>query len=185
MKTVKSLTNDKSAFQKQKTSQSLLAKKRQLPFDFFRNWSEEQLIRKKKKILIPKDRKLKKPKKPRNVLLTDPKKYHKESSIKKVINVIIDTFYEFAGITKVNGMYYLRRFITHGFQRILWSCIMLSLLSFAAALIYLLYRRFLDSPTRVTIASPMSIHEIPFPGITICHPQNVMEYKSREFIETA
>ncbi|XP_070494636.1 sodium channel protein Nach-like [Chironomus tepperi] len=31
----------------------------------------------------------------------------------------------------------------------------------------------------------MSIHEIPFPGITICHPQNVMEYKSREFVRSA
>lgn len=173
------------AMKKQETSKSILSKKSQLPFKFLQQWSEERKIRKRAKILLPKDKKLKKPKKTGNILLIDPKKYHKETIIKKLINVIIDTFYEFAEITKVNGMYYLRRFVTHGFQRILWSCIMLSLLSFAATLIYLLYRRFLDSPTRVTIASPMSIHEIPFPGITICHPQNVMEYKSREFIETA
>lgn len=145
----------------------------------------EKLRKKRVKILIPKDEKLKKPKKIENVLLVDPKKYQKDSSLKRIVDVIVDTFYEFAGITKVNGMYYLRRYVTHGFQRFLWSCIMISLLSFAATLIYLLYRRFIDSPTRVTIASPMAIHEIPFPGITICHPQNVMEYKSEEYLTTA
>jgi Amiloride-sensitive sodium channel len=141
--------------------------------------------KKRNKIAIPKDEKLKKPKKVENVLIINPKKYQKDPFTRKIANVIIDTFYEFANITKVNGMYHLRRHVNHGFLRVLWSIIMISLLSFAATLIYLLYRRFLESPTRVTIAPPMGIHEIPFPGITICHPQNVMTYKSEEFLNNA
>jgi hypothetical protein len=146
---------------------------------------DTQKTKKKVRILIPKDAKLRKPKFVGNVLLTNPKNYIKDSMPKKIAGVIVDTFYEFASITKVNGMYYLRRFVTHGFQRFLWSCIMLFLLSFAVTLVYLLYRRFVDSPTRVTIDAPISIHEIPFPGVTICHPQNVMEYKSKEFLANA
>lgn len=132
-----------------------------------------------------KDKNLKKAKVVENVLLVNPKKFQKDSTLVKFTKVLVDTFYEFADITKVNGMYYLRRFITHGFQRFLWSCIIISLFIFAATLVVLLYQRFLDSPTRVTIASPMQIHEIPFPGITICHPQNIMEYKSKEFVKKA
>jgi hypothetical protein len=139
----------------------------------------------KKKKVKKLDKKLKKAKIVENVLLVNPKKFQKDSTIVKIAKVLIDTFYEFANITKVNGMYYLRRFVTQGFQRFLWSCIMLTLFSFAATLVILLYQRFLDSPTRVTIAAPMQIHEIPFPGITICHPQNIMEYKSREFVKKA
>lgn len=137
----------------------------------------------RRRVLMPKDEKLKKPKASQNVLLFNSKKHQQASPWKKIRNVLIDTFYEFAGITKVNGMYYLRRFVTRGWLRLLWSCIMIGLLSFAATLIYLLYRRYLDSPTRVTIDSPKPINLIPFPGVTICHPQNVMEYKSRKFVK--
>lgn len=166
-----------------KKSKTLKQKRDEIKAKFFNRSTDN--AEKRKKILIPKDKKLRKPKKVGNVLLINPKNYQKDKIYMKIINVIVDTFYEFAGITKVNGMYYLRRFVTHGFQRLLWSCIMISLLSFAATLIYLLYRRFQESPTRVTIAPSLLIHEIPFPGITICHPQNVMEYKSKEFLSTA
>ena len=144
---------------------------------------EKKLEKIRRKILLPKDEKLKKPKKSSNVLIVDPKKYQQDSALKKIVKVLTAVFYEFAEITKVNGMYYLRRGVTTGWLRLLWSCIMISLLSFAATLIYLLYRRYLDSPTRVTIAPTLSINEIPFPAVTICHPQNVMEYKSREFLK--
>ena len=146
---------------------------------------EKKIQEKNVRILIPKDAKLKKPKAPENVLFVNPKTFEKDSVIRKIFKVLTATFYEYAGITKVNGMYYLRQFVTRGWLRFLWSCIMIGLMSFAATLIYLLYRRYLDSPTRVTIAPPMLINEIPFPGVTICHPQNVMEYKSKEFIKRA
>lgn len=145
--------------------------------------NEKKLERIRRKIMLPKDEKLKKPKASSNVLILDPKKHQKDSTLMKIMKLFTEVFYEYAAITKVNGMYYLRRNVTSGWLRVLWSGIMISLLSFAATLIFLLYRRYLDSPTRVTIAPPMSINSIPFPGVTICHPQNVMEYKSKEFVK--
>lgn len=141
-------------------------------------------LEKKIKIVRPVDEKLKRPKESKNVLLVNPRNYNKKSVAKKLLEVIFELFYEYANITKVNGMYHLRRLVTTGWLRILWSCIMIGLLSFAATLIYLLYRRYLDSPTRTTISVPLSINEIPFPAITICHPQNVMDYKSVEFVRS-
>lgn len=137
----------------------------------------------RRKILMPRDAKLKKAKISSNILIINPKKHKPVPTSRKILTVFIDTFYEWASITKVNGSYYLRRFVTRGWLRALWSCIMIALLMFGATLIFLLYRRYVDSPTRVTISAPLSINDIPFPGITICHPQNVMEYKSKEFVK--
>lgn len=144
---------------------------------------EKKIKEAKSKIVLPIDEKLKKPKESSNVLILNPKKHQKDSTLRKIAKVFIATFYEYAGITKVNGMFYLRQFVTHGWLRFFWSCVMIGLMTFGATLIYLLYRRYLDSPTRVTIAPPMLTNTIPFPGVTICHPQNVMEYKSREFVK--
>lgn len=137
------------------------------------------------KMVLPKDEKLRKPKEPSNILIINPKRHHKASVKSKVLKVIIATFYEYADITKVNGMFYLRQFVTSGWLRLFWSCIMIGLLSFSTTLIYLLYGRYLNSPTRVTIGSEMPIGVIPFPGVTICHPQNIMEYKSKMFLKSA
>lgn len=35
----------------------------------------------------------------------------------------------------------------------------------------------------MTMDAPQPIHSIPFPAITICHPQSVIEYKAKIFIE--
>lgn len=137
------------------------------------------------KTVLPKNETLKKPQPSSNFLILNSKKFKKDSVKLKVKKVFIATFYEYAEITKVNGMFYLREFVTSGWVRVLWSCIMIGLLSFSATLIYLLYGRYVTSPTRVTIASAMPINSIPFPGLTICHPQNIMEYKSREFVKKA
>jgi len=168
-KPFQSLNNDDAIVKKKKAKKVTKAKEPKQP-----------KVIKKRRIV---DEKLKKHKKIPNVLIVDPKKHRKDSMTKRLANVFSDTFYEYADITKVNGMHYLRRFVTSGWLRFMWSCIMISLLSFAATLIFLLYRRYLDSPTRVTISSPMPIVELPFPAITICHPQNIMEYKSKEFVK--
>ena len=167
--------NDPAALKAQISNKSKKVKK----------FKEHKIKEKPIIIVLPKDEKLRRPKESSNVLILNPKKYQKITFKSKIINIFTETFYEYADITKVNGMYYLRQFVTKGWLRLLWSCIMIGLLSFAATLIYLLYGRYLTSPTRVTIARPMSIDTIPFPGVTICHPQNVMEYKSREYIKKA
>lgn len=133
---------------------------------------KQQLEKQRKKVLVPNDAKLRRPKRPQNVLIVNPMLLKKDSQFKKIFDVLIDTFYEFSSITKVNGMYYLRRGVTSGWLRVLWSCIMIGLFTFAITLLFLLYSRYLNSPTRVIIDKTMSIEDIPFPGITVCHPQS-------------
>lgn len=123
-----------------------------------------------------------KPKFAQNVLIINPKTHSTEKNSTRIFKVLSETFYEYFNITKVNGMYYLRKFVTTGWLRLFWTIIPIGLMILAGTLIYLLYSRYLGSPTRVTIASPMPSTSVPFPGVTICHPQNVMEYKTREFI---
>uniref|UniRef100_A0A182K6C4 Uncharacterized protein n=1 Tax=Anopheles christyi TaxID=43041 RepID=A0A182K6C4_9DIPT len=94
-----------------------------------------------------------------------------------------DTFYDFASMSKIHGMYYLQRKITTGFVRLLWIAIIATFFGFGIVLIYLLWQKFVDSPTRMTIASEMKIVQVPFPGITLCHPQSVVDYKAERFVE--
>ncbi|XP_039438732.1 sodium channel protein Nach-like [Culex pipiens pallens] len=97
--------------------------------------------------------------------------------------VLRETFYDYALMTKVNGMYYMRRNVTTGFARFVWVTILSTLFSLGVLLVVLLWKKYLDSPTRMTIASDMSILQVPFPGITICHPQSVLDYKAVKFVE--
>ncbi|XP_055594577.1 sodium channel protein Nach-like [Uranotaenia lowii] len=86
-------------------------------------------------------------------------------------------------MTKVNGMYYMRRNVTSGFARLIWVTILTTLFSLGVALVFLLWRRYVDSPTRMTVASEMKILQVPFPGITLCHPQSVVDYKAEKFVD--
>lgn len=107
------------------------------------------------------------------------------SQRKNVHNVglaISKTFYEYAEMSKVNGMYYLRKTSTQGFSRLIWSLIPLLLLTFAALLVFFLWKRYLESPTRMTIATPLPSLDVPFPGITVCHPQSILDYKAVPFV---
>lgn len=80
-------------------------------------------------------------------------------------------------------MYYMRRNVTTGFARFVWVTILSTLFSLGVLLVVLLWKKYLDSPTRMTIASDMSILQVPFPGITICHPQSLLDYKAVKFVE--
>ncbi|XP_035787391.1 sodium channel protein Nach-like [Anopheles albimanus] len=99
-------------------------------------------------------------------------------------NTLKETFYEFASISKIHGMYYLQKQVTSGLMRLLWIVIIAAFFAFGVALIFLLWEKFIDSPTRMTIASEMKIMQVPFPGVTICHPQSVMDYKAQRFVES-
>uniref|UniRef100_A0A1S4H4X8 Uncharacterized protein n=4 Tax=gambiae species complex TaxID=44542 RepID=A0A1S4H4X8_ANOGA len=100
-----------------------------------------------------------------------------------VWDAVRDTFYDFASMSKIHGMYYLQRQVTTGFVRLLWIAIIVAFFVFGIVLIYLLWQKFVDSPTRMTIASEMKIVQVPFPGITLCHPQSVVDYKAERFVE--
>ncbi|XP_052873493.1 uncharacterized protein LOC128278806 [Anopheles cruzii] len=98
-------------------------------------------------------------------------------------NAFKETFYDFTSVSKIHGSHYLQRHVTRGPSRVLWVGIILSFFVFGVALIVLLWQKFLDNPTRVTIASDMKLVEVPFPGVTLCHPQSVVEYKAKRFVE--
>lgn len=59
----------------------------------------------------------------------------------------------------------------------------MSLFSFAAVLVVMLWKKYLESPTRMTISAPLSTLEVPFPAVTVCHPQSVLDYKAEEFVD--
>uniref|UniRef100_A0A182IT54 Amiloride-sensitive sodium channel n=1 Tax=Anopheles atroparvus TaxID=41427 RepID=A0A182IT54_ANOAO len=100
-----------------------------------------------------------------------------------VWQAVKDTFYDFASVSKVHGMYYLQRQATAGLVRLIWIIIIVAFFGFGVALIFLLWQKFVDSPTRMTIASEMKIMQVPFPGVTLCHPQSVVDYKAAQFVE--
>ena len=117
-----------------------------------------------------------------NVLMLKKNKNVQLSTLKKVQNVLTEMFYEYTDITKINGMFYLRKFVTKGLQRLLWCFFLTSYLTLGITLVFLLWKRYLDSPTRTTIASPKTTLEVAFPAVTICHPQSVIDYKAEEFV---
>lgn len=52
-----------------------------------------------------------------NVLIMKKEKRVKLSTFRRVFKVLTEMFYEYVDITKINGMFYLRRFVSQGFQR--------------------------------------------------------------------
>ena len=52
-----------------------------------------------------------------NVMIMKKERRVKVSNFQKTFKVLTEMFYEYVDITKVNGMFYLRRFVSRGFQR--------------------------------------------------------------------
>lgn len=102
--------------------------------------------------------------------------------IKIVRSILIDLFYDYAANTKVNGLYYLRRGKTSGALRALWTAIPISILLFGSYLVYQLASQFNAVPTLMIIDRPRPVNAVPFPAVTFCHPQTVLDYKAREFV---
>uniref|UniRef100_A0A336M005 CSON006246 protein n=1 Tax=Culicoides sonorensis TaxID=179676 RepID=A0A336M005_CULSO len=96
--------------------------------------------------------------------------------------VLTEVFYDFAENTKINGMHYLKRGVTTGILRILWAIWMITMLCFGAYIAILLWDSFVYSPTRVTSDS-VFVKEVPFPAVTICHPQSIMDYQVERFLK--
>lgn len=126
-----------------------------------------------------------------------PKK-PKQSNFKKTF---IKTFHEYCIHTKVNGFYFYRKGVTKGLERILWIIIPILVFLFGIFMIILLWQRYLAFPIRITIGAALStvqvskvslvtfddyssyiFRKVPFPAVTICHPQNVIDYKIAPFL---
>lgn len=93
------------------------------------------------------------------------------------------TFQDFCRTTKVNGPYYLQKEVTKGWARAIWTVIPIVLFATGLVLVSSLWSRYMSSPTRMTIGKPLSITDVPFPAVTICHTQSVISYKAEEFVE--
>lgn len=113
---------------------------------------------------------------------TKPKKPKrpKQSNFSKSF---IKTFQEYCLNTKVNGFYFYRKGVTKGFERFLWLIIPILVFLFGIFMIILLWQRYLDFPIRITIGAVLSTVQVPFPALTICHPQNVVDYKIEPFLD--
>lgn len=74
-------------------------------------------------------------------------------------------------------------FNTIPIYRVLWSIIPIVIFLFGAVLVYQLVRAFFEKPTVMIIDKPTSVQSIPFPGITFCHPQTVIDHKARLFVD--
>lgn len=55
---------------------------------------------------------------------------------------------------------------------------------FGALLVLELVRAFFSKPTVMVIDRPELVRNIPFPGVTLCHPQTVIDHKARSFVDT-
>lgn len=53
---------------------------------------------------------------------------------------------------------------------------------FGAYIAILLWESFVYSPTRVTSDS-VDVCAVPFPAVTICHPQSIMDYQVERFLK--
>lgn len=68
------------------------------------------------------------------------------------------------------------------YLRLLWICIPIMIFLFGGLLMFELIANFLDKPTIIVIDKPQPVQNVPYPGITFCHPQTVIDLKSRQFI---
>lgn len=67
--------------------------------------------------------------------------------------------------------------------RILWILIPISLFAFGGYLVFELLSSFQEVPSLITIDQPIPTQSVIFPAITCCHPQTVLDYKARKFVQ--
>lgn len=67
--------------------------------------------------------------------------------------------------------------------RLLWILIPIMVLAFGAYLAVCLFNSYEQVPTLITVDKPVPIQAVVFPAITFCHPQTVIDYKARLFVQ--
>lgn len=120
---------------------------------------------------------------------------------KTSMSCLIESFYSFVDLSKINGLYYLRRnpkknirwkignlksinsLINSKNCRYIWTLISMLILAFAGILIHLMAKNFFQNPTLISHATPMSLMTIPFPAITICPSDAMSPIKLDTFLE--
>lgn len=64
-----------------------------------------------------------------------------------------------------------------------WKLIPIVVLAFGVYLAVKLLNVYKEVPTLIIIDKPIPIQSVVFPAITLCHPQTVLDYKARLFVQ--
>lgn len=67
--------------------------------------------------------------------------------------------------------------------RFCWSVILFSLLILGVFLSIMLWNKFYSLPTIVSIENHVPVTNVAFPGVTLCSPLAILEYKLDAFME--
>lgn len=70
------------------------------------------------------------------------------------------------------------------FYRIFWSIIIVISFLFGSYILAELLVRFFRAPIQITRADPELLMNIPYPAITLCHPQSVITSKAKPFVDS-
>lgn len=104
--------------------------------------------------------------------------------------------------TKVHGFFFLRVDESIGFKRlknvlvvtvvnndrkfflrIFWWTIIILAFSFGGVILHRLITQFFEVPFQITNPSPALLLSIPFPSVSLCHPQTVIKFKASQFVD--
>ncbi|KAJ6635204.1 Sodium channel protein Nach [Pseudolycoriella hygida] len=85
--------------------------------------------------------------------------------------------------TPVHGFFYLRASESTGFERIIWSTVIVASFIVGVILLAHLVAKFVTSPFQITAGHPEMLMRIPFPSISICHSQTVIDFHARNFVD--
>lgn len=64
----------------------------------------------------------------------------------------------------------------------LWVLIIILITIFGGVLTLLVIQSFFNIPTLMTKDVPVPTLQVPFPAVTICHANTVIDYKARDFV---
>lgn len=90
---------------------------------------------------------------------------------------------DYTSNTQVHGFFYLRPNESQGFKRIFWSLVIILSFLVGAVLLAHLIANFFVAPFQITLGHPEILMKIPFPSISLCHSQTVVDFHARQFID--
>lgn len=65
----------------------------------------------------------------------------------------------------------------------MWKLIPIVVLAFGAYLVVKLLNNYQEVPTLIIVDKPVATQSVVYPALTFCHPQTVLDYKARQFVQ--
>uniref|UniRef100_A0A6P7GY66 Pickpocket protein 28-like n=1 Tax=Diabrotica virgifera virgifera TaxID=50390 RepID=A0A6P7GY66_DIAVI len=104
---------------------------------------------------------------------------------KSFLTIVYETYKDFAENTSIHGLKYTVKPDIGTPERIFWALIFFGGLISAIYMTFLFWERYVSNPTRATIKTyyaPTS--SIPFPAVSICNVNTILETKLQVFIDS-